>query len=219
MPASRFPDPRQAGPDGLIAVGGDLRPDTLLAAYRKGIFPWPTPGLPMLWFSPPERGILEFDRLHLSRSLRYARRHSDLTFRIDTAFAEVIGWCARSPRAGQEGTWITPAILQAYIRLHELGVAHCVEAWRGSRLVGGVYGVDVDGAFAAESMFHRESNASKLALLYLVDHLESRGLDWIDIQVVTPHMEQLGARVIGREEFLSRLAETRRRGLRLFDRG
>ncbi len=202
--------------DGLVAIGGRLDPRTVLYAYRHGIFPWPVPGLPMLWFSPHERAILEFDRLHVPRSLRHARRRSTLQFTIDRAFPAVIRACAEVPRPNQQGTWITPEVVRTYIRLHEMGVAHSVEAWREGELVGGLYGVDVDGAFAGESMFYREANASKLALLFLIDHLSSRGLDWIDIQMMTPHMARLGARLVSREEFLEKLTETRRRGLRLF---
>ncbi|HUI27819.1 MAG TPA: leucyl/phenylalanyl-tRNA--protein transferase [Candidatus Kryptonia bacterium] len=218
MPIVEFPDPRSANPDGIVAVGGDLHPQSLLLAYRQGIFPWPVEGLPLLWFCPAERGTLEFANLHIPRSLVRARRQTSLCFTIDAAFPEVIRACAASPRPMQQGTWITPAVIAAYIRFHQLGFAHSVEAWRGERLVGGVYGVDIDGAFAAESMFHCEPNASKLALLYLADHLQSRGLEWLDIQVLTPHLVRLGARAISRDEFLEKLRRTRARGLRLFDR-
>ena len=216
MPVLRFPDPRQATPEGVVAVGGDLHPETLRAAYREGIFPWPVAGLPLLWFSPPERGVLDFAALHLPRSLRRARRRSRLRLTIDHAFEAVIDACAGTPRPDQDGTWITPAIREAYVRLHRLGIAHSVEAWDDGRLVGGIYGVDVDGAFAGESMFHAVPDASKLALLHLVDHLAARGLDWLDIQMLTPHMARLGARAIPRDDFLVRLAATRARGLRLF---
>ncbi len=216
MPVAAFPDPRTGGVDGIVAVGGDLHPDSLRLAYRQGIFPWPAAGLPLLWFSPPERGVLEFAHLHVPRSLRAARRRSPLRFTIDRAFTTVIGACADSPRPGQDGTWITPGMVAAYTRLHRLGIAHSVEAWRGDRLVGGLYGVDVDGAFAAESMFFREPNASKLVVLHLVEHLHRRGLDWLDIQVLTPHMARLGAHTIPRDVFLARLQETRARGLVLF---
>jgi leucyl/phenylalanyl-tRNA--protein transferase len=205
--------------DDIVAVGGDLEPETLLRAYRHGIFPWPVEGLPMLWFCPLERAILEFADLHVARSLARARRRSSLRLTFDAAFRRVIGACARTPRPGQDGTWITREIVAAYVRLHRLGLAHSVEAWRGGRLVGGLYGVDVDGAFAAESMFHTEPDASKLALLHLIDHLRGRGLDWIDVQIVTPHLARLGARAIGRAAFLERLAATRARRLRLFPAG
>jgi leucyl/phenylalanyl-tRNA---protein transferase len=218
VPVRRFPDPRTATRDGLVAVGGDLHPDTLRLAYRQGIFPWPAPGLPLLWFSPPERGVLDFADLHVSRSLERAVRRSALRMTVDADFAAVIRACAGTPRPGQAGTWITEEMVEAYERLHRLGMAHSVEAWDESRLVGGIYGVEVDGAFAAESMFYRTPNASKLALLHLVAHLRSRGLDWLDIQVLTPHMERLGARAMARDRFLTRLAATRARGLCLFAR-
>jgi leucyl/phenylalanyl-tRNA--protein transferase len=218
MPILEFPDPRSANAEGVVAVGGDLHPDSLLLAYRQGIFPWPVPGLPLLWFCPAERGVLDFTELHVSRSLQRARRLTAMRFTIDEAFPAVIRACAEAPRPGQDGTWITPPIIAAYTRLHRLGIAHSVEAWRERCLAGGLYGVDVDGVFAAESMFHREPNASKLVLLHLIDHLRSRGLDWLDIQVLTPHMARFGARAVARDEFLDRLRRTRARALRLFPR-
>jgi leucyl/phenylalanyl-tRNA--protein transferase len=216
MAIIQFPDPRTASPEGIVAIGGDLHPQSILTAYRQGIFPWPVEKLPLLWFSPPERGVLEFADLHVPRSLRAAQRRANFHFTIDRAFAAVIAACADTPRPEQHGTWITPAVVAAYTRLNRMGIAHSVEAWHGDRLVGGVYGVDIDGAFAAESMFYAESNASKLALLHLVEHLAAVGLDWIDIQTLTPHMERLGAKAVGREAFLARLQQTRRRGLKLF---
>lgn len=217
MSPVRFPDPRRSTPEGLVAVGGDLRAETLVAAYRQGIFPWPTEGYPLVWFCPPRRAILEFDRLHIARSLARVRRRTAWRFGFDGAFDEVIERCAIVPRAGEAGTWITAEMIRAYKRLHREGFAHSVEVWDGARLVGGLYGVDVGGAFAGESMFHLEANASKLALLHLVDSLRARGAEWIDIQMLTPHMEALGAHEITRDDFLTRLAATHRRGLRLFD--
>jgi len=216
MPVARFPDPRTADEQGLVAIGGDLHPQTLLLAYRNGIFPWPVADLPMLWFSPPQRAVLEFDAIHISRSLHRVLRQHAFRLTIDCAFADVIQGCARAPRPGQDGTWITSPMTDAYVRLHALGIAHSAEAWLGDQLVGGLYGVDVDGAFAAESMFYRAPNASKVALLHLVDHLRRRGLEWIDIQMMTPHMRRLGARAIERDEFLHKLAATRRQRLQLF---
>jgi leucyl/phenylalanyl-tRNA---protein transferase len=216
MPVLAFPDPRTADPEGIVALGGDLHPQSLVLAYGQGIFPWPVKGLPLLWFCPAERGVLLFAHLHLPRSLVHARRHTALHFTIDRAFPDVIRACARVARPGQDGTWITPQIVAAYTRLHEMHIAHSVEAWNGGRLVGGVYGVDAGGAFAAESMFYREPNASKLALLHLIDHLQSRGLDWLDIQVLTPHLVRLGATAIRRDAFLQKLRSARARGLHLF---
>jgi leucyl/phenylalanyl-tRNA--protein transferase len=219
VPVRRFPDPRSATRDGLVAVGGDLEPATLRLAYEQGIFPWPVQGLPLLWFSPAERGVLEFASLRVPRSLARARRKDPFRLTVDADFSGVIHACASTPRPGQDGTWITDEIVAAYVRLHRLGIAHSVESWAGARLVGGIYGVEVGGAFAAESMFYREANASKLALLHLVDRLSARGLDWLDIQVLTPHMARLGARAMPRDVFLQRLAATRARGLRLFEPG
>jgi leucyl/phenylalanyl-tRNA---protein transferase len=219
MPILRFPDPAEASPEGIVAVGGDLHPDSLKLAYSQGIFPWPHQGYPLLWFSPDPRSILEFDSLHISRTLRSVRRNAPRngwTLTIDHAFADVIRLCAQVPRFGQHGTWITSEMHAAYLLFHRLGHAHSVEAWRHGQLVGGIYGVDAGGAFAAESMFHLESNASNLALLHLIDHLAERGLDWLDIQVLSPHLESLGAQEIPRPEFLHRLEVARQRDLKLF---
>ncbi len=216
MAIVEFPDPRTASPEGIVAIGGDLHPESVLAAYRQGIFPWPVDDLPLLWFSPPERAILQFRDLHIPRSLASSARRCELRMSIDEAFGEVIRSCAETERPGQDGTWITAEVIEAYIRLHQLGIAHSVEAWQGNWLVGGVYGVAVDGAFSAESMFYRVSNASKLCVLHLIDHLRSRDLDWMDVQTMTPHMERLGAKLLDRDEFLVRLDATRARGLLLF---
>ena len=212
----RFPDPRDATPEGIVAFGGRPDPELLVEAYSNGIFPWPVEGYPLLWFSPPERAIFVFDELHVARSLARERRHSSLSFTIDRAFSRVIESCAAVTRAHETGTWITPAMVRGYTELHRRGHAHSAEAWEGAELVGGLYGVDAGGAFAGESMFYLRPNASKLALLFLIEHLRARGLDWLDVQVMTPHMRALGARLVSREEFLERLALTRRRGLKLF---
>jgi leucyl/phenylalanyl-tRNA---protein transferase len=211
-----FPDPRLIRGD-IVALGDDLSPETLVTAYRNGIFPWPTEGIPLPWFSPRRRAILFLDELHIARSLRRFASRRPYRLTIDASFREVITACAETPRPGQDGTWIFPPIVEAYCRLHELGVAHSVEVWEDEILVGGIYGVDAGGAFAAESMFHHRPNASKLALLGLIRHLQSRGLEWLDIQVMTPHMEQLGARLLSRNRFLDLLAATQARRLRLFD--
>lgn len=213
----RFPDPRRATPEGIVAVGGDLRPQTLMGAYRQGIFPWPVEGYPLPWFCPARRGVLLFERLHIPRRLARVRRNTAWRFSIDEAFDQVIEACASVARKGEQGTWITSQMIEAYRRLHRLGHAHSVEVWDGARLVGGLYGIDADGAFAGESMFHLEANASKLALLHLVDHMRARGATWLDIQTITPHMQALGAHEISRDDFLAKLNETRQPGLRLFD--
>jgi leucyl/phenylalanyl-tRNA--protein transferase len=213
---SRFSDPRNVRGD-IVAFGDDLSTDTLRDAYFHGIFPWPAEGLPLPWFSPRRRAILDFADLRVDRTLRRSVRKSTLAFTIDTAFVTVIESCAAASRPQQEGTWILPGIIDAYVRLHREGSAHSVEAWDGARLVAGVYGVDAGGLFTGESMFHHQSDASKLALLHLIRHLAARGAEWIDIQQLTPHMARLGAREISRNAFLDRLAATQAKRLELFD--
>ena len=211
-----FPDPRAAPYGDIVAVGGNMRPANLLAAYRRGIFPWPIEGWPLTWFSPRERAVLDFSDLHVAHSLARERRRTALRFTFDQDFAAVVRGCATSPRPGQEGTWITREIYENYCALHREGHAHSVEAWERGALVGGIYGVDAGGAFSGESMFYLRPNASKLVLLHLAAHLAARGLGWLDIQVMTPHMRTLGAKLIGRDQFLSRLSETLARRLDLF---
>ena len=208
MAVVRFPNPRKAAPDGIVGFGADLTAETLIEAYRQGIFPWPIEGLPLAWFCPPERAILEFKDLHVPRSLQKFLNKAPFQFSINRAFNSVIERCSEVPRPDQNGTWITPFMCTAYARFHKLGYAHSVEAWENDVLVGGIYGVAVEGTFAGESMFHLKPNASKLALLHLIEHLKSRGLEWMDIQMMTPHMERLGAKIISRNEFLDRLAQT-----------
>jgi leucyl/phenylalanyl-tRNA---protein transferase len=212
---STFPDPRYA-PSDVVAMGEDLRVETLREAYRKGIFPWPHDGLPLPWFSPRRRAVIFFEELHVGRSLRKAQKHAELTFTIDRDFPAVIAECAAADRPDQDGTWIAPAMIAAYTRLHETGDAHSVEVWEGDTLVGGLYGVDCGGLFTGESMFHRRPEASKLALLFLIDHLRERGATLLDCQVMTPHMEALGAREISRARFLDALAEVQARGISIF---
>ena len=211
-----FPDPRDAPFGDIVAVGGNLHPLNLRRAYARGIFPWPIEGWPLTWFSPQERAIIEFENLKVPRSLSKVRRCAPYRLTIDAAFPDVILACARIKRRDEQGTWITPDMFRAYCRLHEQGHAHSVEAWDGDALVGGLYGVDAGGAFAGESMFYLRPNASKLALLHLIEHLRQRGLDWLDIQVVTPHMQALGARAVTRSEFLEKLDGTLALKLKLF---
>lgn len=207
MPSKFFPSPRFATPDGLVAVGGDLGGQRLLDAYRHGIFPWPTSSFePMLWWSPDPRAILPLGGMYVSR--RLARRIRSGAFRMscDVAFQQVMQACGDDN--GRRGaTWITPEMLEAYGNLHRLGHAHSVEAWQGEELVGGVYGVAVGGAFAAESMFYRARDASKVALYYLVEHLMRRGYQLLDIQQWTPHTGTLGAVEIPRGQYLRQLAQ------------
>jgi leucyl/phenylalanyl-tRNA---protein transferase len=214
---SRFPDPRYARGD-VVAIGDDLRVETLRDAYRHGIFPWPHENLPMPWFSPRRRTLIFFDELHVGRSLRKAQRRSGFTYSIDRDFEQIIASCANSPRGDDIGTWIGPEIIEAYTNLHRAGDAHSVEVWDGSDLVGGLYGVDSGGVFTGESMFHRAPHASKLALLFLIEHLRERGLSWIDCQVTTPHMAALGAREIPRNRFLDMLAAEQAPGRSLFEK-
>ncbi len=211
-----FPEVRGSDFGDIVAVGGSLHPDNLIAAYRRGIFPWPIEGWPLTWFCPRERAVLDFRDLHVPRSLARERRRTPLRFTVDADFAGVVRGCALAARPEQEGTWITREIYENYCALHAAGRAHSVEAWEGEALVGGIYGVDAGGAFAGESMFYLRPNASKLALLRLVEHLSARGLAWLDIQVMTPHMQTLGAKLIGRDEFLGRLTAELSRGLTLF---
>lgn len=201
-----FPDPANAERgdfDGLVAVGGDLSVPRLLLAYRSGIFPWSV--RPITWWSPDPRGILELDRLHIPRSLARVLRQKPYELTVDRAFRHVIHACATAPRRDQ--TWISREFISAYSDLHDAGHAHSVECWRGNELVGGIYGVNVGGLFAGESMFHRADNASKIALVHLANHLQSRGFTLFDIQMVTPTTEQLGATEISRDEYLARLKD------------
>ncbi|MBI3300396.1 MAG: leucyl/phenylalanyl-tRNA--protein transferase [Elusimicrobia bacterium] len=210
----RFPDPA-ALPDGesLCAVGGDLEPETLLEAYAAGIFPWPRERPPLLWHSPDPRGVLDFGDLRVPRSLRQEIKKSGFTFTADRAFARVIKACAAARGPGRHGTWITPAMVRAYVRWHELGHAHSVECWSGGTLVGGLYGVYVGGVFSGESMFHEASGASKACIAETVRRLAAQGLTWMDIQMVTPVTGLMGGKEIPRRGYLARLKAARVSGL------
>ena len=222
----QFPDPATAGEDGLVGIGADLEPATLVDAYRQGIFPWPHPGAPLPWFSPDPRGVIPLDGLVVSRSLRARLRRSGWETTVDRAFAAVLAGCAdrppegvgsgkRSSPEGGGGTWITPPMRAAYLRLHELGHAHSLEVWAGGALVGGLYGVGVGGVFTGESMFHLATDASKVALVDLVARLVEAGGRLIDVQMVTPHLASLGARDLPRADFLDLLARVRDDPVRL----
>jgi leucyl/phenylalanyl-tRNA--protein transferase len=178
----------------IVCFGGEMTTENLRNAYRKGIFPWTIEGLPLPWFCPEKRAILEFTGLHVPKSLSRVQKKSPFTFTIDKAFREVITICADIKRAHEAGTWITGDFIEAYTQLHREGEAHSVEVWESGELIGGLYGVDAGGAFCGESMFHRRPNASKLALLFLIEHLKSRGATWLDAQVMTPHLQALGAK-------------------------
>jgi leucyl/phenylalanyl-tRNA--protein transferase len=199
-----FPDPREADADGLLAYGGDLRSERLLSAYARGIFPWYDRD-PILWFSPDPRWILEPSQIRVNRSLRRTLRAGPFEVRLDTAFDEVIKACARVPRPGQDGTWITPEMIDAYGELHRKGFAHSVEAFLEGDLVGGAYGVSLGRAFFGESMFAIEPDASKVAFVALVQQLEAWNFDLIDCQIHTDHLARFGAVAWPREHFLTRL--------------
>ncbi len=216
-----FPDPEAADPSGLLAVGGDLRPQRLLAAYAHGIFPWYSEGQPILWHSPDPRFVLFPGELHVTRTLRQSIRKQSYRLTLDSAFEEVISRCALVPRPGQWGTWITEEMEEGYVALHQLGFAHSVEAWLGDELVGGLYGVSLGSLFFGESMFATQKDASKVAFVGLVNQLIRWDFSLIDSQVHTDHLERFGCREIPRSEYLLLLAQgleaTTRRGPWAFD--
>jgi leucyl/phenylalanyl-tRNA--protein transferase len=204
----RFPPVERATPEGLLAVGGDLQPERLLEAYRHGIFPWYNEDQPILWWSPDPRTVLFPDRLHVPRSVEKIIRRRQFTVTFDRSFREVMIQCAGPrPQYPEGGTWITPAMIEAYTTLHDMGYAHSVESWVGDRLVGGVYGVALGGAFFAESMFTRVDNASKVALVLLVRQLHAWGFHIIDCQQASPNVMRFGAEEVSRRTFIERLAE------------
>lgn len=200
----------------IIGFGGDLTVENLRNAYRRGIFPWHVEGLPLPWYCPEDRAILDFDELHIPKSLRKEFAKTRFTFTIDKDFEAVIKSCARAKRSDGYGTWITDEFISIYCDFHAAGDAHSVEVWEEKEMVGGLYGVDAGGTFCGESMFHTRSNASKFALLHLIEHLKSHGATWLDVQVMTPHFKALGAEEIDREDFLDKLEETQKLNLNLF---
>lgn len=202
--ADAFPDPRQADAEGMVAFGGDLSVPRLLAAYRAGVFPWSVD--PVTWWSPDPRGIIPLDNLHVPRSLQRTLRQNHFRITLNQAFRPVMKACAE-PGPGRHTTWITPEFVNAYEQLHLAGHAHSLEVWQGSLLVGGIYGVSMGGLFAGESMFHRVSNASKVALVRLVEHLRERDFVLFDVQMITPIVRQMGGIEITRDAYLCRLAE------------
>ena len=197
-----LPPARSADRNGVVAVGGDLSPERLLTAYQSGIFPWYSEGLPIHWHSPDPRFVLVCDELRVTRSLRKQLRRAPYEITLDRAFGRVIRACAEVPRPGQDGTWITSAMIQAYERLHAMGHAHSIEAWRGDELVGGLYGVIVGRVFCGESMFAWAPDASKIAFVTLVRQLRRWGVPVVDCQVYTEHLERFGALEWPREAFL-----------------
>ncbi len=210
MPVFRLDDrlvfpPVHLAEDGLLALGGDLRPERLLLAYTKGIFPWYAENLPILWHSPDPRMIMTTRDLVVQRSLRKAIKRRPYELKLDTAFGEVLRGCAEVPRPGQSGTWLIPEMVDAYTRLHELGFAHSIEAWHRDELVGGLYGVSLGAAFFGESMFARAPDASKIAYVACVRQLDAWNVGLIDCQVHTEHLERFGAYEIPRLEYLELL--------------
>jgi leucyl/phenylalanyl-tRNA--protein transferase len=198
-----FPQAHTANEDGILAVGGDLSPARLVAAYQRGIFPWYSEGLPILWHCPDPRFVLEPAKLHVPKSLRKAAKAQPYRLTVDTAFEGVIDGCAKTKRPGQRGTWITRDMRRAYVTLHQLGLAHSCEAWRGDELVGGLYGVSLGHVFFGESMFARADDASKLAFVTLVEWMRGWGVELIDCQQETAHLARFGAEPWPRPRFLA----------------
>lgn len=206
MAILRFPPVTTAHTDGLLAIGGDLDVESLVLAYSSGIFPWPHPGLPLLWFAPPKRAILDFSEWRVSKRTERYLKQTQWTLSIDRHFETVIRHCATVKRRGQRGTWITPDMINAYLAFHRAGYAHSFETIdEHGTVVGGLYGVRIGNLFAAESMFHLESNASKFALIKTVEYLQQSGLGWMDVQVMTPLLKQFGAKEIPRAEFMKKI--------------
>lgn len=206
-----FPDPTQADAEGLVAVGGDLSPERLLLAYRSGIFPWSVK--PITWWSPDPRGIMPLEEFHISASLAKFLRRCPFEVTRDKAFREVMTACA-APDPKRGGNWISTEFIAAYTRLHQLGHAHSVECWLEGKMVGGIYGVATGGLFAGESMFHHADNASKVALVKLVEHLRQCDFTLFDIQMVTSATEPFGAREMSRADYLQRLGSAIKRECR-----
>lgn len=203
-----FPPPEGADPNGIVAVGGDVRPERLLLAYSLGIFPWPhEEDDPLLWFSPDPRFVLSLDRVQVGRSLKKVIRRGTYEVRFDTRFREVMEACAHTKRPNQRGTWITRELVKGYVGLHQLGFAHSIEAFDGEALVGGLYGVSLGRAFFGESMFATSPDASKVAFVTLLGHLKSWGFDFVDCQVHTDHLERFGAEEWPREVYLDVLRD------------
>lgn len=205
--ALAFPSPERATPEGIVAWGGELSPERLFLAYSSGIFPWPHEGLPLLWFSPDPRYVVVPERAHVPRSLQKRVRRGEYEVRTDTAFREVMIGCSRAPRPGQDGTWITGDMIEAYAALHRLGFAHSIEAWRDGELAGGLYGVSIGRMFTGESMFARAPDASKVAFVTLLGNLAAWEFAFVDCEVETEHLARFGGESWPRRRFLDALAE------------
>ena len=199
-----FPPVHLSEPDGLLAMGGDLSPERILLAYRSGIFPW-YEGTHILWWCPDPRFVLFPEELKISKSTQALLKKNAFEFTVNTAFREVINQCRSIPRKDQEGTWITAAVKEAFVKLHELGYAHSAEVWQNGELLGGLYGIRIGKVFFGESMFSKKSNASKYAFTRYVQQLQSEGVSLIDCQVYTPYLESFGARMIERKDFVQML--------------
>lgn len=198
-------DPRKSNEDGIVAVGGRIEPKLLLQAYRSGVFPWPQEDMPLLWFSPDPRGVLDFSEFHVPQSLKkFINKNKHWKFTFNKAFKEVVENCRLQSRPNQNGTWILPEMVNAYFQLNQQGFALSCELLDGQDLIGGIYGVLVDGVFSGESMFYKKSNASKVCFLNLVEYLQILGHKWMDIQMVTEVTQTFGGKYISREEFLQR---------------
>jgi len=197
-----FPSAEDAPAEGLLMAGGDLSPERLMLAYSRGIFPWYGEDSPLLWWSPDPRCVLFTHKLHVNARLRRTLRSRSFTFSVNSCFERVIRLCAEVPRPGQDGTWIVPDMVEAYLRLHELGHAHSVEVWEDGELAGGLYGVKLGRVFFGESMFHLRSYASKAAVIFLVEQLRAQGVELLDCQQATSHMLRFGAEEIPRKRFL-----------------
>jgi leucyl/phenylalanyl-tRNA--protein transferase len=212
---SNFPDPKTADEDGILCFGGEFEVDILLDAYFHGIFPWPHEGYPLLWFFPLSRGVLFFKDIHISQSLKKLIKKNLYTFKVNTNFSEVINQCALVPRKDQKGTWITEEMKVAYKELFDMGHILCVECYRTDskgteKLVGGLYGVWIAGVFSGESMFGLEDNVSKLCVIEMTKELTNKGLNWMDIQMVTPVLESLGGSYVSRDEYLKMLKNSQK---------
>ena len=194
-----FPDVALAEPDGLLAVGGDLSLERLVLAYRSGIFPWYSEGDPILWYAPHERCVIYPDRIKISKSMFVSLKKQIFNVTENQAFEQVITHCATTPRFGQDGTWITTEMQNAYINLHKNGIAHSIEVWQNEKLIGGLYGIKIGNVFCGESMFSLASNASKTALIFLAKNF---GLELIDCQLPNDHLMSLGAEMISMQAYL-----------------
>lgn len=211
MVIKRFPPVESADEHGLVAIGGDCEPESILLAYRSGIFPWPVDGATLAWFAPPERAVIFVDEFHVPRRFKRSATARSFILKRDHDFRGVIERCAEVKNRGdQDGTWITPEIVAAYTALFELGYCHSFETYLNDELVGGLYGIQIGRFFAAESSFFRVSDASKAAMCSLVEYLRQQGISWFDCQVLTPFSESFGAREVFREEYMGMLSKALR---------